>query len=256
MIDISEKVIIVTGAASGIGRGVLRMARAAGARVAGIDVAAGAEDRIVAEGGQSYLVDVGDPTAFAATIDRIRADFGRLDGLVNNAGITRAPDFLGADVAEWDLLWQVNQRSVLVGAQAAARIMVKDGRGGTIVNIASNHARASDVGYEAYAGTKGGIVAMTRAMAWSLGRHGIRVNALCPGLTLTDHVADVARDPAVARDFNSWHATGQVNTVDQVGHVAAFLLSDASAAISGAEILADQGMVARLGALGAGKDKA
>lgn len=255
MIDLTEKVIIVTGAASGIGRGVLRMARAAGAQVVGIDIAPGAEDRIAAEGGLPYRADVGDPGCFAATIDRVRTDFGRLDGLVNNAGITRAPDFLGADVAEWDLLWQVNQRSVLIGSQAAARIMVKDRLGGAIVNIASNHARASDVGYEAYAGTKGGIVAMTRAMAWSLGRHGIRVNALCPGLTLTEHVANVARDPAIAKTFNSWHATGQVNTVDQVGQVAAFLLSDASAAISGAEILADQGMVARLGALGAEKDE-
>ena len=231
------------------------MARAAGAQVAGIDIAPGAEDRITAEGGLPYRADVADPAGFAATIDRIRADLGSLDGLVNNAGITRVPDFLAADVAEWDLLWQVNQRSVLIGSQAAARIMVKDGRGGAIVNIASNHARASDQGYEAYAGTKGGIVATTRAMAWSLGRHGIRVNALCPGLTMTEFVADIARDPATAKEFNNWHATGQVNSVDQVGQVAAFLLSDASAAICGAEILADQGMVARLGALGARKDE-
>lgn len=256
MNDLKGKVVIVTGAASGIGRGILRAALAAGARVAGIDIAPEAQERIAAEGGTPYRADVADAAGFAATIGQIRADLGRLDGMVNNAGITRAPDFLSADIAEWDMLWQVNQRSVLIGCQAAARIMVQDGQGGSIVNIASNHARASDAGYEAYAGTKGAIVAMTRAMAWSLGQHGIRVNALCPGLTMTETVAAIARDPARAEEFNGWHATGRVNTVDQVGQVASFLLSEAAAALSGAEILADQGMVARLGALGSGKDKA
>jgi 3-oxoacyl-[acyl-carrier protein] reductase len=249
-LPLAGRVVIVTGAASGIGRGILRVCLAQGARVAGLDIAADGAAKIEAEGGLPYLVDVADPTAFAAVVAQVRANEGRLDGMVNNAGLTLVMPFLEADVGEWDQLWQVNQRSVLVGAQAAARIMVADGTGGAIVNLASNHARASDVGYEAYAGTKGAITAMTRAMAWSLGKHGIRVNALCPGLTLTEAVAALAQDAATVGMFNSWHASGRVNSVDDVGKVAAYLLSDASTALTGAEIIADQGMTARLGALG------
>lgn len=244
------RTVIVTGAASGIGRGILRMCRAAGAEVAGLDIAPDTAERVAAEGGRGYRVDVADKTGFAAVIERVRADFGRLDGIVNNAGVTLTAPFLEADPEVWETLWQVNQRSVLVGCQAAARIMVADGTSGAIVNIASNHACASDSGYEAYAGTKGAITAMTRAMAWSLGAHGLRVNALCPGLTMTEAVARAAAEPGRAAQFNAWHATGRVNGVDDVGRAAVFLLSDASAALSGAEIVADQGMSSRLGALG------
>ena len=123
-------------------------------------------------------------------------------------------------------------------------------------HIASNHAIASDVGYEGYAGTKGAIVAMTRSMAWSLGRDGIRANTLSPGLTMTEAVTRAASDPARAATFTDWHATGSVNGVEDIGRVAAFLLSDASAALTGAEIVADQGMASRLAALGFSEDKA
>jgi len=238
---LQDRVIIVTGAASGIGLGIAQMCIDAGAQVAGFDIA---------KGFGGYSVDVADPTAFADAVAQARSDFGRLDGIVNNAGITVTAPFLEAPLEDWDRLWRVNQRSVLVGCQSVARIMVADKSQGAIVNIASNHARASDVGYEAYAGTKGAITAMTRSMAWSLGQHGIRVNALCPGLTMTDAVAQVAQDPVRAGQFNAWHATGRVNTIHDVGRAAVFLLSDASAALSGTEIIADQGMSSRLGALG------
>jgi len=238
---LQDRVIIVTGAASGIGLGIAQTCTQAGAQVAGFDISKGFD---------GYNVDVSDATSFADAIAQARADFGRIDGIVNNAGVTLTAPFLDAPLEQWETLWQVNQRSVLVGCQAVARIMVADGKGGALVNIASNHARASDVGYEAYAGTKGAITAMTRAMAWSLGPHGIRVNALCPGLTMTDAVAQVAKDPARAAEFNDWHATGRVNSIQDVGHAAVFLLSDASTALSGTEIIADQGMSSRLGALG------
>lgn len=247
---LNDRVIVVTGAGAGIGRGILRMCIAAGARVAGLDIAEDAKERIKAEGGLAYRTDVADADELASTIRRVRHDFGGLDGLVSNAGVTLTAPFLDADPAMWERLWQVNQRSILVGAQAAAQIMVADGKAGSIVNIASNHALASDAGYEAYAGTKGAITAMTKAMAWSLGRHGIRVNALCPGLTMTETVEAAAGDREQAALFNAWHATGRVNMVDEVGRAAVFLLSDAACAINGAEIVADQGMSARLGDLG------
>lgn len=249
-VDLKDKVIIVTGAGSGIGRGILRQAVAAGANVSGFFVSEKSEAVIRAEGGKPMRADVSNPQEFRDAIDAVRNREGRLDGLVNNAGVTLVAPFLDAEIEMWDELWRTNQRSVLVGCQAVAQIMVRDGRGGAMVNIASNHSVASDHTYEAYAGTKGAIVAMTRAMAWSLGRHGIRVNTLCPGLTMTEKVTEVASRPGMDERFRNWHATGEVSTVDEVGQAALFLLSGASSTITGAQIIADKGMSVRLGNIG------
>lgn len=242
MTDLSGRHILVTGAGAGIGLGILRQCRAAGARVTGFDNRAEARAAIQAEGATFAQVDVGDAPALAAAV----AALGPLDGIVNNAGITIQTPFEDMPVADMDLLWRVNQRAPMIVVQAALPAMP---RGAAIVNVASNHARASDQGYEAYAGTKGALTAMTRAMAWSLGPRGIRVNALAPGLTMTEAVTKIAKEQDCMDLFNSWHATGHVSTVDEVGAAAAWLLSDAAAALTGAEILADQGMSARLGAL-------
>ncbi|MHA3979094.1 SDR family NAD(P)-dependent oxidoreductase [Halovulum sp. GXIMD14794] len=245
---LQDRVVIVTGAGAGIGLGILRQAVAAGARVTGFDVSDEGRARVEAEGARFARVDVADPEGFAAAIVEVHARDGRLDGLVNNAGVTETAPFLELDLALAERLWRINQRSVLVGCQAAARLMVADGRPGALVNIASNHARATDAGFECYAASKGAITAMTRAMAWSLGPHGIRVNALCPGLTMTEKVRELAGDPALAQAFRNWHATGEVSSVDDIGAAAVYLLGDGSAALTGAEIVADRAMSARLGA--------
>ncbi len=108
-----------------------------------------------------------NPKDLVAAIKQARAETGRLDGLLNNAGVTLTAPFLEADVAMWDQLWETNQRSVLVGCQAAARIMVEHKRVGVLVNVFSVHGSASGQSYEDYAGTQGAICAMGRAMAWS-----------------------------------------------------------------------------------------
>ena len=121
------KVVIVTGAGAGIGLGILRSAIEAGADVTGFDIDRNAEVKIVEAGAGFFPVDVGDVCAFQAAIDEVRAAEGRLDGLVNNAGLTLTAPFLEADPAMWEWPWRVNQRAVLVGAQAAARFMAADG---------------------------------------------------------------------------------------------------------------------------------
>lgn len=240
------KTIVVTGAAAGIGRGIAKAAVGAGATVYGLDVAEDAEARIEALGATPLRADVAEPDSFRAAIGQAHAQTGRLDGLVNNAGLTLTAPFLDADIAMWERLWQVNHCSVLVGCQAAAKLMVAAGTGGSLVNVASVHASASDQGYEAYAGTKGAVVAMGRAMAWSLGPHGIRVNTLNPGLTETEAVARVAEAPGNDALFRSWHADNSIPQVDEVAQIATFLLSDAAAALTGTEINADKGTLARL----------
>lgn len=246
------KVVIVTGAGAGIGLGILRVCVAQGARAYGLDLNPDGAGAIEAAGGTFQQADVSDVDGFANAIKAVREQAGRLDGIVNNAGYTPMTPFLDVGSAEWDTLWQVNQRSVLVGCQAAARIMVADGTRGALVNVASNHAFGSDAEYEGYAGTKGAILAMGHAMAWSLGPHGIRVNTLCPGLTLTEKIAPLTEDPAIDQQFRSWHALHEACTPEDIGNVAAYLLSDASAALTGTDIVADKGMSARLGALTVG----
>lgn len=246
--ELHHRVVIITGAAAGIGWGIAQTCAQAGASVvlADVDDATDRERTLQAQGLMATYIplDVRDPSAINRFIEKVLERFGHIDGLVNNAGVTLAGDFLAFDVDGLDRLWEVNQRSVFLLCQAAAQHMQP---GATIVNIASNHAGASAAGYEMYAATKGAIVAMTRAMAWSLGKRGIRVNSLCPGLTKTEAVESVVeKKPHLARVFEDMHADHQYNTVEEVGDIAVFMLSSCSGAITGASITADHGLSASL----------
>ncbi|WP_342077823.1 SDR family oxidoreductase [Yoonia sp. SS1-5] len=243
--NLENRHIIVTGAGAGIGLGIARQCIAAKARVTGFDISDTAADQLAQIGADFVPVDVSEASGFAAAIRSATENAGQLDGLVNNAGVTIQAPLAKLSTDQMEKMWGINQRSVLVGCQTAAGLL---GRGGAIVNIASNHARCTDAGSEAYAGTKGAIVAMTRAMAWSLGPQGIRVNALCPGMTRTEIVEDAMRDPALDAKFRGWGADNEVSTVDEIGKVAVFLLSDAAMALNGSDVVADRGMSARLGA--------
>jgi len=252
-VRLDGRVVLVSGGGAGIGRGVVEVCHEAGATVVvgtleAATLEAGTFDNL--ERVEVEHLDVANPAAVKRWVDAAAERHGGIDGLVANAGLTLHPPFLDVDLDTLDRLWCVNQRGVFLSAQAVARVMVAQGQGGAIVAVASNHARASDAGYEMYAATKAAIVAMSRAMAWSLGSQGIRVNSLSPGLTRTETVAAAAEaDPATEARFRSWHATARLNTVHEVGECAAFLLSDAASAVTGTDLIADQGMSARLGDL-------
>ena len=246
------KRIVITGAAAGIGLGIARACAAAGASLVVADIA---HDRLVdstralvddPETLHTAELDVSKPAEVQAFFEDLNGRFGSLDGLVNNAGITVVADFLNFEAGDLERLWSTNLRSVFLLCREAAKLMMASG-GGAIVNVGSNHSLASTPGYEMYAATKGGIAAMTRAMSWSLGAYGIRVNTLSPGLTHTETVEGIARaQPRLAESFRRLHASGRYATVDEIGATAAFLLSDGAAAITGAEIVADHGLSALL----------
>lgn len=246
------KVIIVTGGCSGIGWGIARMAAQRGATViAGQRSVDSGKARIATlqdEGFDAHFLqlDVSDPERVESFVTEVHDRFGKIDILINNAGITIEQDFLEMPLEKLDMLWNVNVRSIFLMSQHVARLMVADGVKGSIVNISSNHGTASVPGYEMYAGTKGAIGAMTRAMAWSLGPKGIRVNTLSPGLTMTEDVQKVAEDPRLAKVFNDMHATRDVASVDDIAEATLFLASDAAAAITGTEVIADKGLSALL----------
>ena len=246
------KRVMVTGAAAGIGLGIARACATAGASLVVADIdyprLVDATRSLTDDPKSLHTVelDVSKPADVRALFKDLETRFDKLDGLVNNAGITVEAEFMDFADSDLERLWATNLRSVFVLCQEAARLMMASGCG-SIVNISSNHSLASTPGYEMYAATKGGIAAMTRAMSWSLGPHGIRVNTLCPGLTHTEAVEGIVRArPRLLESFNRLHASGRYATVEEIGETAAFLLSDSAAAITGAQIVADHGLSALL----------
>ncbi|RME63733.1 MAG: SDR family oxidoreductase [Alphaproteobacteria bacterium] len=245
------KSVIVTGGCSGIGWGISRRCAQMGAAVfAGQRSETGATriETLKAAGHDAHFIrlDVSDPGSIRSFVKAVHERRGKIDILFNNAGVTIERAFFEMPLEDLDRLWATNLRSVFLMSQAVAAHM-KDAGGGAIVNISSNHSTASVPGYEMYAATKGGIAAMTRAMAWSLGPYKIRVNTLSPGLTATENVQQVARDkPHLAAAFADLHATREMSTVDEIADAAIFLASDLAASITGAELIADKGLTAQL----------
>lgn len=248
---LKDKIVIVTGGCSGIGWGITQAAVSAGATVIACQRSLNGKDRIkqlIDKGHKAEFrqCDVSDNVQTDAFIEGIKKDYGRIDVLINNAGVTIEDDFFEFTLEKLEMLWTTNLRSVFLLSQAAARYMREAGKG-NILNISSNHSQGSVPGYEMYAATKGGIAAMTRAMCWSLGPHGIRVNTLSPGLTMTEAVTDVMQNkPGLEKTFSALQATGEVCTTEDIANIAVFLVSDLAKGITGQEIVADQGTSALL----------
>lgn len=239
------RVALVTGAARGIGKGIAgSLLRAGWAVVLGdVDAAEGAQaaEELARFGEVEFVpLDVADETSVQAALEQIEEDFGRLDGLVNNAGLAD-PDngpLEQLTLESWNRLLGVN----LTGAFLVSRQclgMLRDS-GGAIVNIASTRALQSEVNTEAYAASKGGLVALTHAMAVSLGPD-IRVNAVSPGWIDTRPQATQHNDP-LRRVDHEQHAVGRVGQPGDIGELVAFLLSPAAGFITGQNLIADGGM--------------
>lgn len=251
-LELNDRTCVVTGGASGVGLGIVQALTQQGARVVVVDVdpkvhQVAADLRVAGFDVYSELADLCQPNQIEELVARIYRDFGDVHGLVNNAGLTIRADFLSASLSDFQRQVDLNLRATFLCSQLVARGMVARSVRGGIVNIGSNHAGASVPGFEAYAATKGGIVSMTRSMAWSLGVHGIRVNCVSPGLTRTPAI-----DKAIADDleldflYPALHATQRFNEPQDVGELVAFVLSSRSRAITGADLIADNGMSARL----------
>lgn len=247
------QVIVVTGAGAGIGLAAARHLTALGAQTvfASLEAPEAVRGKLDGQSGDFLYVqtDVRDEASVQALIDRTVTHYGRLDGLVNNAGVTIQRDFLEASSDDFDLLVQTNLRSVFLCSQRAAHVMRRQGSG-VIVNVASNHAGRSLPGFDLYAATKGGVVSLTRAMAWSLGGYGIRAVSVSPGLTLVETLqnwlASDQQGPRYLQHYRSVHATARTNAPEDVAEVIAFLLSDAARGITGEDVVVDNGMSARL----------
>jgi len=185
------KVAIVTGGAQGIGRATARRFASEGAKVVIADLQADAAtavaDEIGANGGEAMglAADVTERAAAGTVVDSAVERFGGVDILFNNAGVIRITPFLEIDEAEWDLLFDVNCKGTLWFAQAAAARMIEQGRGGTIINVASQAGRRGEPLVLTYCASKATVISMTQSMALALAPHQITVNAIAPGIVDT-----------------------------------------------------------------------
>jgi len=241
------RVVVITGAAQGIGAACARRLVGDGASVALWDMADGPgqalADELAAGGAQALYqhcnvaVKAEVDAALAATLAR----FGRIDGLVNNAGIFKAAPFLDITEADWDAVLDVNLKGSFLVGQAVARELVKAGRG-AIVNMSSVNGTLTIPTIASYNASKGAINQLTRVMALSMADQGVRVNAVAPGTIATElaRSAVLTSDEAKNRIL-SRTPMKRLGEPEEIADVVAFLLSDASSYVTGEIVVVDGG---------------
>ncbi|GAA2529544.1 3-oxoacyl-ACP reductase FabG [Pilimelia columellifera] len=245
-----DRVAIVTGAAQGIGAATARLLAAQGAAVVVADLAepqaTSVADEIVATGGQALAVDVDvtDEAAVTSMVERAVERFGRLDVLVNNAGITRDNLLFKMPRSDWDSVLSTNLTSIFLCCQAAQKVMVP-ARYGKIVNLSSRSALGNR-GQVNYAAAKAGVQGLTATLAIELGAFNINVNAVAPGYIATAMTAATAqRVGASPEDHQKMVAErtplGRVGQPDEVASVIAFLASDEASYVSGQTLYVNGG---------------
>jgi NAD(P)-dependent dehydrogenase (short-subunit alcohol dehydrogenase family) len=244
------KVAVVTGAARGLGRACAQCMAAEGAKLIVSDLnAEGGEQAVAAirdAGGEARFIacDVGDKTQVDALIASAVEAHGRLDSVVANAGIVNFADFLDLSEDEFDAVLRVNLKGVFLTGQAAARQMVHQGGGGTIINMSSINAVVAIPNIVPYVTAKGGVNQLTRAMALALADKGVRVNAIGPGSIMTEMLESVANDKQAMHKILSRTPMGRAGEPDEIGKVAVFLASDDSSYMTGEIVYVDGGRLA------------
>lgn len=234
------KVVIVTGGAQGIGRAVANAYGKNGAKVVIADV--NEKGRQTADEIDATFIrtDVKNPLDIIHLMGDAHHKFGRIDIVVNNAGVSRFKSLYELTVEEWDEVVNTNLRGVFLCAREASRYMKKNEKGGAIINIASTRAFMSEKHSEAYAATKGGIVALTHALAISLGEDNIRVNCISPGWIETkDYHALTERD-------HFQHPAKRVGKPEDIARACLFLSHPDNDFITGENIIIDGGMTKKM----------
>jgi len=245
--DFSGRVVVVTGAANGIGAACARLFAESGATLALWDIDAGAVEALAAElggGARALRCDVAKRADVDAATAATLAAFGRIDVLINNAGIFRNVDFLEHSEADWDAVLGVNLKGAFLVGQAVAREMAKSG-GGAIVNMSSVNAVMAIPTLASYNASKGGIDQLTRAMALALVDRGIRVNAVAPGTIATELARKAVLGSAEAKEkILGRTPLRRLGEPGEIASVCAFLASDAASYVTGEIVVVDGGRMA------------
>jgi meso-butanediol dehydrogenase/(S,S)-butanediol dehydrogenase/diacetyl reductase len=242
------RVVIVTGASQGIGRAIAEKFHLEGASVVGVDLAPPKENEAGGPGIEFQKMDVTSAEDVEGVFGRVVEQYGRLDVLVNNAGIMFEKSLEEMTEAEWDKMMAVNLKGVFLCSKAAVGRM-RAGGGGAIVNIGSLEGLACNPLHTAYAASKGGVHALTRAMAVDLGVYNIRCNAICPGWINTafnDAYFNILKDRDQGlRAVTALHPICRLGLPEDVANTASWLAGDEAGFVTGQEIVVDGGRTCR-----------
>jgi 3-oxoacyl-[acyl-carrier protein] reductase len=234
LLDLTGRVIVVTGAGGGLGAGIVRRTKAAGATVVGVTRSTAVTDDDVTV----LTFDLTEPDGPSGVIDATLAAHGRIDGLVNNAGIQPIVPFADITDGEWSEMIETNLTATHRLTQAAAAAMSE---GGSIVHIASIEAHHPTPVHGHYATSKAAVVMHARAAALALGGRGIRVNSISPGLIARPGIED--QWPEGVRRWEAAAPLGRLGTPDDVGDACVFLCSELSRWITGVDLVVDGGVL-------------
>ncbi|MFM0341782.1 SDR family NAD(P)-dependent oxidoreductase [Paraburkholderia fungorum] len=241
MMDMEAKVAVITGAASGQGAAEAVLFAQQGAKVVITDINESGAEIAARLGSAGHFVrhDVGEQADWDEVMRQTLERFGRIDVLVNNAGVYKPASLRETDMALWDLHYRINQLSVFLGMRAAADAMAKTG-GGSIVNVSSNAGMNNVPGIFAYASSKWAVRGMTKLAASELASLGIRVNSVHPGVIDTPMLGK--NTPERLKFYEEMIPMRRLGTPDEVASLVLFLASNASSYITGAEITVDGGI--------------
>jgi NAD(P)-dependent dehydrogenase (short-subunit alcohol dehydrogenase family) len=257
--ELQGKIAVVTGAGRGIGRAISLGFAKAGAHIAVSDIDPSTLEETAAAvkalGRETLAVpaDMGNTQDIDRMISQAKDTFGRIDIMVNNAGVTRTAYIMDVSEEDWDRIHRVNAKGVFFGMQRAARDMIEQGSGGRIINIASIAGKGyTGASNAAYSASKGAVLAMTQLAAHQLGQHDINVNAICPGITRTEILVDVIEHNArisgqsiqeLEEALYGGIPIGRPNDPEDIVAMALFLASPGARNITGQAYNVDGGIV-------------